>query len=77
MPTLLRWKGHRFYFWAREPNEPPHIHVDKDNKTVKIWLSSLEVAYNDGFAGHEVTKILKVAGQHRDTFLRAWHDFFV
>ncbi|WP_242027605.1 DUF4160 domain-containing protein [Cyanobacterium aponinum] len=36
MPTILRYKGYRFYFYSHEPNEPPRIHVDKDNLSAKF-----------------------------------------
>ncbi|MGI0479290.1 DUF4160 domain-containing protein [Geminocystis sp. CENA526] len=39
IPTVLRYKGYRFY--SHEPNEPPHIHVDKDNLSAKFWLSPI------------------------------------
>jgi hypothetical protein len=29
MPTIFRLDGYRFYFYSHEPNEPPHVHVDK------------------------------------------------
>ena len=29
MPTVLRVRGFRFYFYSHEPNEPPHVHVDR------------------------------------------------
>ena len=29
MPTIHRQNGFRFYFYSHEPNEPPHVHVDK------------------------------------------------
>jgi hypothetical protein len=76
MPTVLRWRGHRFFFWSREPNEPPHVHVDRAESTVKIWLTDLSVAYNDGYAPHEVNRILKAVAKHRDGFLEAWNEHF-
>jgi hypothetical protein len=30
MPTVLHSGPYRFYFWSHELNEPPHIHVDRD-----------------------------------------------
>ena len=33
MPTVLRLIAFRFYFYSHEPNEPPHIHVDRDEDT--------------------------------------------
>ena len=53
MPTVFRWKGYRFLFYSKEIGEPPHIHVLKDGRQLKIWLSDLRVARNVGFAAHE------------------------
>jgi hypothetical protein len=44
MPTVLQIQGFRFYFYALEGNEPPHIHIDKGSGTLKLWLSDLSVA---------------------------------
>jgi Domain of unknown function (DUF4160) len=38
MQTVLRIGPYRFYFYSHEPNEPPHIHVDRDDMTAKYWL---------------------------------------
>ncbi len=76
MPTLLVWKGHRFLFYSKEIGEPPHAHVLKDAKQLKVWLRDLGVARNAGFAEHEVNAILKVVAQHRQSFEEAWDDYF-
>ena len=26
------------HFYSHEPNEPPHVHIDKDAATAKVWL---------------------------------------
>ena len=44
MPTLLRWKGYRFFFYSADGWEPPHVHVAKDGKEAKVWLNDLGVA---------------------------------
>ena len=49
MPTLLRWKGYRFFFFSADGWEPPHVHVEKDGEQAKLWLSDLRVAINMGF----------------------------
>lgn len=41
MPVILRWLGHRFLFYSKEVGEPPHIHVLKDDKQLKVWLKDL------------------------------------
>jgi hypothetical protein len=36
MPVVLRIRGFKFYFYANEGDEPPHIHVDKGGATAKL-----------------------------------------
>jgi len=44
MPTVLRSGPYRFYFYSHEPNEPPHIHVDRDDLSAKFWLNPVQLA---------------------------------
>lgn len=76
MPTLLLWRGHRFFFYSKEVGEPPHVHVLKDGKQMKVWLSDLRVARKAGFAAHEANDILGVIAENRHAFLEAWNDYF-
>lgn len=76
MPTLMIWKGHRMFFYSKEIGEPPHVHVLKDGKQLKVWLSDLRVARKAGFAPHEVSDILKIIAEHQQEFLEAWNDYF-
>ena len=76
MPTVLRWNGYRFYFFSNEGQEPPHIHVDRDENTVKYWLEPVEVARNIGFAARELTVIEQKVRDEHDNFLRAWNEYF-
>ena len=39
MPTVLRVDGYRFYFFSREGQEPPHIHVEQAERYAKFWLN--------------------------------------
>jgi hypothetical protein len=76
MPVLLRWQGHRFLFYSKEIGEPPHVHVLKDRKQLKVWLRDLSVARNVGFAPHEVNAIVRIVADCRIDFLEAWNDHF-
>ncbi|MBI4007657.1 MAG: DUF4160 domain-containing protein, partial [Planctomycetes bacterium] len=44
MPTILRIKGYRFFFFSLEGREPPHIHVEHAGKYAKFWLEPVELA---------------------------------
>jgi hypothetical protein len=32
------------YFHSHEPNEPPHVHVDRDDQSAKFWLDPVALA---------------------------------
>ena len=76
MPTVLRIDGYRFYFYSHEPNEPPHVHVDKAGSTMKVWLEPVEVAKERGFRVGERAAILAHVKEHRAMMLEAWHEYF-
>ena len=76
MPTILRVDGYRFYFYSHEPNEPPHVHVDKAEATAKVWLEDVRIHKSRGFRSKERTAILALVTEHRDMMLEAWHEYF-
>jgi len=76
VPTLLRWKGYRFWFWAGDEDEPPHVHVRKGDNVAKFWLAPVELATNQGFRSHEINEIRKAVRKHVIAFLEAWNDYF-
>lgn len=76
MPTLLRWKGYRFFFYSADGWEPPHVHVVKDGREAKIWLRDLTVAVNLGFSARDLSEIIGATRENRDAFVEAWNDYF-
>jgi len=36
MPTVLRLGPYRFFFYAGDADEPPHVHVERDRNTAKF-----------------------------------------
>jgi len=76
MPTLLRWKGYRFFFYSADGWEPPHVHVFKDGREAKIWLRDVNVAINLGYSARELNEIIGVTRDHRDAFMETWNDYF-
>ncbi|MDE1987479.1 MAG: DUF4160 domain-containing protein [Alphaproteobacteria bacterium] len=76
MPTVLRWNGYRFYFFSNEGQEPPHIHVDRGENTVKFWLDPVEVARNIGFAARDLNVIERKVQEERENFIEAWNVYF-
>ncbi len=76
MPTLLRWKGYRFFFYSADGWEPPHVHVVKDSREAEIWLRDLKLAVNLGFSARDLNEIIGATRENRDAFLEAWNDYF-
>jgi hypothetical protein len=74
-PTVLRDGPYRFYFHSHEPNEPPHVHVDRDDHSAKFWLAPLGVARNIGFSAKELNRVLRLVHDHRESLLEAWDDY--
>ena len=76
MPTVLRVRGYRFFFFSADRRERPHIHVDKEDGYAKFWLEPLTLARSRGFASHELTEIAGLVAKHRTSFKEKWDEHF-
>jgi hypothetical protein len=75
MPRISGIPGpHRFFFTSFDCNEPPHVHVERENKTCKFWLQPLGLARNHGFSARELSSTRRTILAHRTTILEAWHE---
>lgn len=66
MPTVLRERGFRFFFWSNERNQPPHVHVDSGDGFAKFWLSPIYVAMSVGYDAGEMRDLFAIVTEHRD-----------
>lgn len=76
MPTVLRTGPYRFYFYSHEPNEPPHVHVDRDTLSAKFWLNPVGLARNLGFNARELRRLHSLVMEHQAEFWEAWNGHF-
>ena len=76
MPTVLKIRGYRFFFFSLEGNEPPHIHVEYGNKVAKFWLEPINLGSSSGFRSYELTKIRAIVIEYRINFLEKWNEHF-
>jgi hypothetical protein len=76
MPTILRLGPYRFYFHSHEPNEPTHVHVDRERFSAKFWLQSVALARNQGFSPKELRYLQRMIEEHRGMLLEAWYGYF-
>ena len=75
MPTVLRIGPYRFHFYRREANEPPHIHVAREDFEVKFWLHPVSLAANYGFSTAEINRIRKLVEGNCDFLIEAYRRF--
>jgi len=79
VPTVLRYKGYRFFFYSNEgdPQEPIHIHVIKGECVAKFWLDpEVSVAKSYGMKSSELAMLSKVVKERVDLFKEAWNEYF-
>lgn len=76
MPTVLRVGPYRFFFYAGDRDEPPHVHVEREDKVAKFWLDPVRLNRSGGFSRTEVGRIQKLVSDHRMELLEAWNAYF-
>ena len=75
MPTVMRIGPYRFHFYSREPNEPPHIHVRRDDCEAKYWLQPVSIADNLGYSQSELKRIEDHVKEHCKKLIDAYTQF--
>lgn len=75
MPTILRSGPYRVYFYSHEPNEPPHVHVDRYKASCKVWLVPVALSSSLGFSARELREIERLVSLNRAILLKAWEEF--
>lgn len=76
MPTVLRVRGHRFFFFSNEGHEPRHIHIETADKYAKFWLDPITLAQSVGHTAEEVRRLRELVEEYRDLFMEKWDEFF-
>ena len=76
MPAVMLEGPYEVYFTSHDRGEPPHVHVDRENMSAKLWLRPVRVAYNLGFSRHELRRIERLVRDNEARCLRKWHEYF-
>ena len=76
MPTVLRNGPYRLFFYAGDRDEPPHVHVERDNNIAKFWLDPVRLQNSGGFNRTELNRIQKLVDENREDLLRSWNEYF-
>ena len=72
MPTVMSIGPYRFHFYSREENEPPHIHVTRDDCEAKYWLQPVSLAANYGFGQAELNRLKNLVEDNCEKLLAAY-----
>ena len=76
MRTVLKSGPYRLFFYAGDNDEPPHVHVDRDNGIGKFWLDPVRLQRSKGFPRVELARIERLVNDHRVELVEAWNDYF-
>ena len=76
MPTVLRFGPYRFFFYAGDRDEPPHVHVERDDRIAKFWLDPIRLQSSGGFSRVELGQIERLVNDHRVELMEAWNEYF-
>ncbi len=76
MPVVLRIGPYVFFFYMGDRDEPPHIHVRRDDVSCKFWLLELKLARNEGFRPRELRQVGTLVRENQKLLLEAWNARF-
>ena len=76
MPTVLRSGPYRFFFYAGDRDEPPHVHIERDNNKAKFWLEPVRLQNSGGVSRTEIGRIQKLVEENQKDLLRSWNEYF-
>jgi len=76
MPTVYRSGPYRFFFYAGDGEEPPHVHVERDENTAKFWIDPVRLQRSGGFRRPELRRVEQMIREVRSELLEAWNEYF-
>ena len=76
LPTILKVKGYRFFFFSREELRQ-HIHIYCQEGEAKFWLEpQIELAKNYKLSKKQLNEIEKIIEENYEKFTNAWEEYF-
>jgi hypothetical protein len=76
MPTILRVRGFRLFFFSNEGREPPHIHVESGGNYAKFWLRPVALARSVGYNAHELRRLRQIVEAQCVFLEEKWNERF-
>lgn len=63
-------------FDSSDREEPPHVHVERDQNLAKFWLEPVRLQRSGGFRRPELRRVDRLVVENMERLLREWHGFF-
>ena len=76
MPVVFREGPYRFFFYSADGNEPPHVHVARDNRVAKFWLDPVRMQVSGGMRRTDIRRVQRIILDNHSLLLEAWNDYF-
>jgi hypothetical protein len=76
MPTVLRAGPYRFFFYAGDRDEAPHVHVESGDAVAKFWLDPVRLQQDRGFRRADLREVERLVAGNRSQLMKAWNDYF-
>jgi len=76
MPTVLRSRAYRFFFYSADGGEPPHVHVQRESNIAKFWLRPVRLEESGGLSRLEIRRVQAMVEANVESLLRSWDEFF-
>jgi hypothetical protein len=76
VPTVLKNGPYRFFFYSADRDEPPHVHVARDDAVAKYWLDPVRHDHGIGFRAPESRRIQGIIEDRQQLLLEAWNEYF-
>jgi len=55
-------------------NEPPHVHVTKENNEAKFWLDPITIAREGKYRKSDLRDIERIIEDNQQFLLNAWNE---
>ena len=76
MPTIDRVAGFRVFFYSKEDGEPPHVHVEHEKGTAKVWLAPVALAWSRRLPEHLLHDVSRIIRSRAGLYLERWNAHF-